>query len=77
MSFAVAPVPALACQSAREEDVFERRTMAIAPGDKLLLRANRRDSSFRATNGEIVTVSEMDKKRRIHLKDGCIETRSG
>src|SRR6059036_38496 len=39
--------------------------------------AHRRDSSFRATNGEIVTVSEMDKKRRIHLKDGCIETRSG
>lgn len=53
-------------------DVFERRHIEIAPGDKLLLSANRRDSAFHATNGEIVTVSEIDSKGRIHLEDGRI-----
>jgi ATP-dependent exoDNAse (exonuclease V) alpha subunit len=32
--------------------------------------ANRRDAGFRATNGEIVTVSRVDDRGRIHLKDG-------
>ncbi len=53
-------------------DVFERRTIEIAPGDKLLLTANRRDASFQATNGEIVIVSEVDQKGRIHLLDGRV-----
>jgi hypothetical protein len=32
--------------------------------------ANRRDAEFRATNGEMVTVSRVDSDGRIHLDDG-------
>jgi hypothetical protein len=51
-------------------EVYERRTIDIAAGDKLLLTANRRDANFRATNGEIVTVSRADKDGRMRLDDG-------
>src|SRR6202048_5370071 len=44
--------------------------MKIPPKDKLLLVANRRDPDFRATNGELVTVSRIDEQGRIHLQDG-------
>ena len=50
--------------------MYERRTIEIAAGDKVLLTANRRDPDFRATNGEIVTVSGVDDRGRIHLEDG-------
>jgi len=59
-------------KQAKAFDVFERHAIDIAPGDKLLLSANRRDLAFRATNGEIVAVSEIDSKDRIHLEDGRI-----
>jgi ATP-dependent exoDNAse (exonuclease V) alpha subunit len=62
----------ISSKHAKAFDVFERRTIEIAPGDKILLSANRRDSLFRATNGEIVTVSEIDPRGRIHLEDGRI-----
>jgi conjugative relaxase-like TrwC/TraI family protein len=51
-------------------DVYERRPIEIAANDKLLLTANRREPGFRATNGELVTVSRIDEQRRIHLQDG-------
>ncbi len=51
-------------------DVYERRPIEIAPNDKLLLTANRREPGFRATNGELVTVSRIDGQGRIHLQDG-------
>jgi conjugative relaxase-like TrwC/TraI family protein len=51
-------------------DVYERRAIEVATGDKLLLTANRRDRDFRATNGEIVTISGVDAGGRIRLKDG-------
>jgi conjugative relaxase-like TrwC/TraI family protein len=51
-------------------EVYERRTIDIAAGDKLLLTANRRDANFRAINGEIVTVSRVDKDGRMRLDDG-------
>src|SRR5208337_601959 len=51
-------------------EVYERRPIEIAPNDKLLLTANRREPGFRATNGELVTVSRIDEQGRIHLKDG-------
>jgi conjugative relaxase-like TrwC/TraI family protein len=51
-------------------EVYERCPIEIAPNDKLLLMANRRDSGFRATNGELVTVSRIDEKGRIRLQDG-------
>ncbi len=51
-------------------EVYEHRPIEIAPNDKLLLTANRREPGFRATNGELVTVSRIDEQGRIHLQDG-------
>ncbi|MGA9980695.1 MAG: MobF family relaxase [Candidatus Sulfotelmatobacter sp.] len=51
-------------------EVYERRPIEIAPNDKLLLTANRREPSFRVINGELVTVSCVDDHGRIHLQDG-------
>ena len=51
-------------------DVYERREIEVSPNDRLLLTANRRESGFRATNGELVTASRVDKEGRIHLQDG-------
>jgi hypothetical protein len=59
-------------KQARSFDVYERKPIEIADGDKLLLTANRRTKDFRATNGEIVTVSKIDHQNRIHLEDGRI-----
>ena len=56
-------------QQAKCFDVFERLPIEIAPHDKLLLTANRREPGFRATNGELVTVSRIDEQGRIHLQD--------
>ena len=50
--------------------MHERRTIEVAVGDKLLLTANRHEPGFHATNGEIVTVSAIDEKGRIRIKDG-------
>ena len=50
--------------------MFERRPFDVAPGDRILLTANRNDKSFRATNGELATVSRIDANGRIHLDDG-------
>jgi conjugative relaxase-like TrwC/TraI family protein len=61
---------ALTGKQARSFDVYERRVMEVAAGDKLLLTANRRESGFRATNGEIVTVSRVDEGGGIQLEDG-------
>ena len=41
-------------------DVYERRPMEVAPNDRLLLLANRREPGLRTTNGEMVTVSQVD-----------------
>ena len=46
-------------------EVYERRPIEIAPNDKLLLMANRREPGFRATNGELVTVSRIDEQGHI------------
>jgi hypothetical protein len=51
-------------------EVYESRAIHVAPNDKLLLTANRREPGFRATNGELVTVSRIDEQGRIHLQDG-------
>ena len=57
-------------QQAKCFNVYERSPIEIAPNDKLLLTANRREPGFRATNGEVVTVSRVDEQGRIHLQDG-------
>jgi ATP-dependent exoDNAse (exonuclease V) alpha subunit len=49
--------------------VFEREEIEVAPGDKLLLQANYKDKAFKATNGELVTVSAVDGGK-IRLEDG-------
>lgn len=60
----------LTAKQSKSFEVYEQRGIEIASGDKLLLAANRRDSDFFATNGEIVTVSRVDKDGRIRLEDG-------
>jgi hypothetical protein len=59
-------------QQGNSFDVMERRGIEIAAGDRLLLTANRRDLGFRATNGEIVTVSSVNEQGRIALQDGRV-----
>jgi len=54
---------------ARSFSVHERQQIEVAPGDKLLLTGNRGDAAFRATNGELVKVCDVDGGR-IHLEDG-------
>ena len=49
--------------------VFEKQSIEVSAGDKLLLQANWRDKSFRATNGELVTVASVEPNA-IKLEDG-------
>lgn len=55
---------------AKSFDVLEQRPIEVAAGDRLLLTANRREPVFHATNGEIVTVGQVDAAGRIRLEDG-------
>jgi ATP-dependent exoDNAse (exonuclease V) alpha subunit len=57
-------------KQARAFEVYERRSIEVAQNDKLLLGANRREPGFRATNGELVTVSRVTDSGRIELEDG-------
>jgi len=54
---------------ARSFSVHECQQIEVAPGDRLLLTGNRSDAAFRATNGELVKVRDVDGGR-IHLEDG-------
>ncbi len=53
----------------RSFSVHERQSIDVAPGDRLMLTANRRDAGFGATNGELVTVRGIERGR-IQLEDG-------
>jgi|UPI0004795027 conjugative relaxase-like TrwC/TraI family protein len=53
----------------RSFSVYQRQSIDVAPGDRLMLTANRRDADFRATNGELVTVRGIERGR-IQLEDG-------
>jgi len=55
---------------AKSFDVLEQQPIDVAAGDRLLLTANRREQGFHATNGEIVTVGQVDTTGRIRLEDG-------
>jgi len=55
----------------RNFSVHEARELQVAAGDRLLLGGNRRDSGFRATNGELVTVRSVNAGR-IQLEDGRV-----
>jgi ATP-dependent exoDNAse (exonuclease V) alpha subunit len=67
---AVGEERALTGKQAKSFDVYERRSIEVATGDRLLLTANRRENGFRVTNGEIVMVTEVDRLGRICLEDG-------
>jgi ATP-dependent exoDNAse (exonuclease V) alpha subunit len=54
---------------ARSFSVHERQQIEVAPGDRLLLTGNRGGVGFRATNGELVKVHDVDGGR-VHLEDG-------
>jgi len=64
-------VRVLTKKQAKAFDVLERRALEVAVGDKLLLTANRRDTTLRMTNGEIVTISGVDLSG-IRLEDGRV-----
>lgn len=49
--------------------VFEKQEIEVAPGDKLLLKANWRDKNFGASNGELVSVAAIEGGA-IKLQDG-------
>jgi ATP-dependent exoDNAse (exonuclease V) alpha subunit len=57
-------------KQAKNFDVFERKSVEVSSAEKIMLTANCRMQGFRSTNGEIVTVSRVDSKGRIHLEDG-------
>jgi ATP-dependent exoDNAse (exonuclease V) alpha subunit len=54
---------------ARSFSVHERQQIEVAPGDRVLLTGNRGAADFRATNGELVKVRDVDGGC-IHLEDG-------
>ncbi len=56
-------------RQAQAFSVYERKSIEVAAGDKLMLQANRRETGFRATNGELVTVKAVEQGR-IRLEDG-------
>ena len=60
----------LTSKQAKCFEVYERRTIEVAPNEKLVLTGNRRESGFRGTNGEMVTVAGVDERGRIQLVDG-------
>jgi ATP-dependent exoDNAse (exonuclease V) alpha subunit len=60
----------LTSKQAKCFEVYERRVIEVAPNEKLMLTANRRESGFRGTNGEMVTVAGVDERGRIQLVDG-------
>jgi hypothetical protein len=54
---------------ARSFSVHECHPLEVAPGDRLLLIGNRRETDCRATNGELAKVRSVDGGR-IQLEDG-------
>jgi conjugative relaxase-like TrwC/TraI family protein len=63
---------AITSKQAKSFDVCERKSFEVAPGDRLLITANRRNPGLRCTNGEIVTVQKIDHHGRINLDDGRV-----
>jgi conjugative relaxase-like TrwC/TraI family protein len=59
-------------KQARCFEVYERRDVEVAARDRLVLTANRRESGFRATNGEMVTVARVSGQGQIELEDGRV-----
>jgi hypothetical protein len=62
----------ITANSAKSFDVFEKRDIDVAAGDRLLLKSNRRERGFRAVNGEIVAVKGVNQRGLIKLTDGRV-----
>ena len=58
-------------KQAQALSVFEKQEIEVAPGDKLLLKQNRR-GDLHTTNGERASVTQVDSEGFIHLKDGRV-----
>jgi hypothetical protein len=63
---------AVTARHTKSLEVYERQTIEVAAGDRLLITANRREAGFRATNGEVVTVDRVNEKGSIQLADGRV-----
>ncbi len=63
---------AVTARHTKSLEVYERQTIEVAAGDRLLITANRREAGFRATNGEVVTVDRVGEKGSIQLADGRV-----
>ena len=50
--------------------VFSKRSIELAPGDQILMLANRNERGLKVTNGDIGVVRLVDPAGRIHLQDG-------
>ena len=59
----------ISLKQTRAFSVYERQPIEVAPGDSLMLTANRRGPELRATNGELVKVRSLDGGA-IRLEDG-------
>jgi ATP-dependent exoDNAse (exonuclease V) alpha subunit len=59
----------LSAEHGKKFGVFEKDGMEISQGNKILLQANWKDKTFRATNGELVTVANCTHGK-IRLEDG-------
>jgi hypothetical protein len=57
-------------------DVFERQSLQIGIGDRIMLKSGSKNSSGEFSNGEITTVKGFDKAGRIISYDGRILTTS-
>jgi conjugative relaxase-like TrwC/TraI family protein len=55
-------------------DVFEKQSLQIGVGDRIMLRSGSKNASGEFSNGEIVTVKGFDKSGRIISPDGRILT---
>ncbi len=62
----------ITAKQAKAFSVWKKQDIHLAAGDRLQLEASRRDSGFRATNGELVTVSRIDEQGHIYLEDGRV-----
>jgi len=53
-------IQTISARQAKAFDVIERRSIEVSSSDRLMLTANCRTPALHTTNGEIVTVSQID-----------------
>jgi len=50
--------------------VFAKRSIELAPGDQIVMLANRNEKGLKLTTGDVGIVRKVDPEGRIHLEDG-------